>query len=223
MKLFLKYFFFCYSFTVASIIQAQTANDSIAIPKENKKFIYNPDHFVFAEVSYGYSKLGHLFQAGLNYKYRFNLFKISFVQANSFNNHPLKDNHINTISFLYGWSFRKNNFLFSASFGVGGNWGNAVTNLKDIDEIPLDFDRQIKVKTVGFPIEATFAFTPKKIKTFSSIGIVLLGNFNNDKAFIGGGINFTFGKVSPKLTEKEKKEPTKDYYQPKDSRRKWYD
>ncbi|MCO5247404.1 MAG: hypothetical protein M9887_00420 [Chitinophagales bacterium] len=223
MKILLKYLLFFVLVMGISISHAQTKEDTVVIAPTQKKFIYNPDHFVFGEMTYGYAKLGHLFHGALNYKYRFNLFKISYVQVNNFNKNRDKNNHIQTISFLYGWSFRKNNFLFSASFGIGGNWGNAVTNLKEIDSIPLNFDRQIKVKTVGFPIEASFAVTPKKIKTFSSVGIALHANFNNNKAFIGGGLNFTFGKVSPKIREEEKKNPLKDYYQPKDNRRKWYD
>lgn len=201
---------------------AQEQTDSI--PSTNKKFIHNPDHFMYADLRYGYTKLGHLFHTGFNYKYRYNIFKIGYSQVNNFRNIPGEKNHINDLSALYGWSFRKKNFLFSASFGIGGVWGSAVTNQKDLDSLPLDFDPQIKVRTVGFPLEITFAFTPPpKLKTFSSIGIVFFGNFNNHKSYIGAGLNLSIGKVSPKLTEEDKKNPLKDYYIPKERKQRWYD
>lgn len=179
---------------------------------------------MYADLRYGYTKLGHLFHTGFNYKYRYNIFKIGYSQVNNFHNSPNERNHVNDLSALYGWSFRKKNFLFSASFGIGGVWGNAVTNQKDLDSIPLDFDPQIRIKTVGFPLEITFAFTPPpKLKTFSSIGVIFFGNFNNHKSYIGAGLNLSIGKVSPKLTEEAKKNPLKDYYIPKERKQKWYD
>lgn len=201
---------------------AQEQADSII--STNKKFIHHPDHFMYADIRYGYTKLGHLLHTGFNYKYRYNIFKIGYSQVNNFHNNPNERNHISDLSALYGWSFRKKNFLFSASFGIGGVWGNAVTNQKVLDSIPLDFDPQIKVKTVGFPLEITFAFTPPpKLKTFSSIGLVFFGNFNNHKSYIGAGLNLSIGKVSPKLTEEDKKNPLKDYYVPRERKQKWYD
>ncbi|MCO5229996.1 MAG: hypothetical protein M9958_02450 [Chitinophagales bacterium] len=207
-------------FIQISIALAQSPSDSIV--ENSEKFIYNKDHFAYTDLRYGYTKLGSNFHVGMNYKYRFNIFKIGFSHTDNFSKVIDNDNHLNDISFLYGWSFRKRNFLFSAAFGVGGIWGNAMTNKKRYDSIP--FEPQIKVGTVGIPIELVFSFTPPpKIKTFSSIGVAVLGNLNNQKAYIGIGLNLAFGKVSPKLTEAEEKNIIKDYYVPKERRQKWYD
>lgn len=201
---------------------AQESTDSI-ITQLPKTFLYNEDHFAFADFRYGYTKLGHNFHLGANYKYRYNIFKIGYSHLNNFES-KVKSNQINELSFLYGWSFRKRNFLFSAAFGLGGLWGHATTNQKDLDSIPLDFDPQIQLKTIGFPLEIIFAFTPPpKLKTFSSIGLVFFGNFNNEKSYLGVGLNLALGKVSPKLTEAQSKDPLKDYYVPKSRRSKWYD
>ena len=188
------------------------------------RFIYNPDHFAFTDLRYGYSRLGHHFHTGFNYKYRFNIFKIGFTHTNNFSKTDSASNKFNEIGALYGWSFRKKNFLFSASFGISGNWGNATTNQKTLDTVPIYFNPQINIKTVGFPIEITFAFTPPpKIKTFSSIGLVLFGNFNNQKSYVGAGLNIAIGKVSPKTPPHLVNNPLKDYYVPKQRRQKWYD
>jgi hypothetical protein len=200
--------------------QENTDTTTIQVPTT---FLYNTDHFIFTDLRYGYTKLGNNFHTGFNYKYRYNIFKIGYSQINNFRKDSLS-NHINEVSFLYGWSFRKKNFLFSAVFGIGGVWGNAITNQKKVDEIPIDFDPQIKIKTIGFPLEINFAFTPPpKLKTFSSIGLVFFGNFNNEKSYLGVGLNLAVGKVSPKLTEAQKKDPLKDYYVPKERKQKWYD
>lgn len=198
-------------------------NTDTTIAQVPTTFLYDTDHFVFADLRYGYSKLGHNFHTGFNYKYRYNIFKIGYSQTNNFKKDSLS-NQINELSVLYGWSFRKKNFLFSAAFGIGGLWGNAITNQKKIDEIPVEVDPQIKIGTIGFPLEINFAFTPPpKLKTFSSIGLVFFGNFNNDKSYLGVGLNLAVGKVSPKLTEVQKKDPLKDYYVPKSRKDKWYD
>ncbi|HUH74803.1 MAG TPA: hypothetical protein VLZ75_10435 [Chitinophagales bacterium] len=203
-----------------NLVAQESADTTAQVPNT---FLYNQDHFTFADFRYGYSKLGHNFHTGFNYKYRYNIFKIGYSQINNFKEAKL-NNHFNEVSFLYGWSFRKNNFLFSAAFGIGGVWGNSTTNQKRADSIYLDFDPQIKVKTVGFPLEINFAFTPPpKLKTFSSIGLVFFGNFNNDKSYLGVGLNLALGKVSPKLTEAQQKDPLKDYYVPKVRKQKWYD
>lgn len=221
----IRLLFLLFSLLFLGKLHAQETTDSNAVttPVE-KKFIYNPDHFIYTDLRYGYTKLGHLFHTGINYKYRYNIFKIGYNHVNNFTSLKDEENQLNDLSVLYGWSFRKKNFLFSASFGVGGIWGNATTNQKDLDTIPLDFNPQIQVKTVSFPIEVMFSFTPPpKLKTFSSIGIVFFGNFNNHKSYLGAGVNLSLGKVSPKLTEQEKKNPLKDYYVPKDRKNKWYD
>lgn len=203
---------------------AQESENNVPSQTEEKKFIHNPDHFIFSDLRYGYAHLGHYFHGGINYKYRYNIFKLGYSHVNNFKTLPTERNQTNDLSFLYGWSFRKKNFLFSASFGIGGIWGNAITNKKDLDTIPLDFDPQIHVKTVGFPLEITFAFTPPpKLKTFSSIGLVFFGNFNNHKSYMGVGLNLSLGKVSPKLTEQDKKNPLRDYYVPRERKQKWYD
>lgn len=223
MKSHLLLFIFSLLFLGKAYAQEDTDSSVVAATVE-KKFIHNPDHFIYSDWRYGYTKLGHLFHTGINYKYRYNIFKIGYSHVNNFASVQENENQLNDLSVLYGWSFRKKNFLFSASFGVGGIWGNATTNHKDWDTIPLDFDPQIKVKTVGFPLEIMFSFTPPpKLKTFSSIGIVFFGNFNNHKSYLGAGVHLSLGKVSPKLTEKEKKNPLKDYYVPKDRKQKWYD
>jgi hypothetical protein len=202
---------------------AQENTDTTATIQIPNKFIYNTDHFVFADLRYGYTKLGHNFHTGFNYKYRYNIFKIGYSQTNNFKEKSF-NNHINELSALYGWSFRKRNFLFSAAFGIGGLWGNSTTNQKKLDSIPLNFDPQINIKTIGFPLEINFAFTPPpKLKTFSSIGLIFFGNFNNEKSYVGVGLNLAVGKVSPKLTEAQKKDPLKDYYVPKSRKQKWYD
>lgn len=207
-----------------SSLFAQENKDTITTIQISNKFIYSTDHFVFADLRYGYTKLGHNFHTGFNYKYRYNIFKIGYSQTNNFKSNTAKSIHFNELSFIYGWSFRKKNFLFSAGFGMGGLWGNSTTNQKDFDSIHIDFDPQIKVKTIGFPIEINFAFTPPpKLKTFSSIGLAFFGNFNNEKSYLGVGLNLAIGKVSPKLTEAQKKDPLKDYYVPKSRREKWYD
>ena len=204
------------------ILFAQENTDTTVVQVPNT-FLYNPDHFTFADLRYGYTKLGHNFHTGFNYKYRYNIFKIGYSQINNFKKDSLS-NHFNEVSFLYGWSFRKKNFLFSAAFGLGGVWGNSTTNQKKVDEISIDFDPQIKIRTIGFPLEINFAFTPPpKLKTFSSIGLIFFGNFNNDKSYLGVGLNLAVGKVSPKLTEAQKKDPLKDYYVPKSRKDKWYD
>ena len=207
-----------------SNISAQETSDSIAPIQPPNTFLYNNDHFAFLDLRYGYTKLGHNFHSGINYKYRYNIFKIGYSQTNNFKKGTIESNQINDLSFLYGWSFRKKNFLFSAAFGFGGLWGNATTNQRDLDSIPLDFEHQNIFKTVGFPLEINFAFTPPpKLKTFSSIGLVFFGNFNNEKSYLGVGLNLAVGKVSPKLTEAQKKDPLKDYYVPKNQKQKWYD
>lgn len=205
-------------------LTAQEVNDSTQHVVEEKRFIHNPDHFIYSDLRYGYTNLGHQLHTGISYKYRYNIFKIGYSHTNNFHQNKDDENKINDLSFLYGWSFRKKNFLFSASFGIGGIWGNAQTNKRDLDTIPIDFNPQIQVKTVGFPLEVQFAFTPPpKLKTFSSIGLIFFGNFNNHKSYMGVGLNLAFGKVSPKLTEQEKKNPLKDYYVPKERKQKWYD
>lgn len=208
----------------SSHIIAQEKSDSITTKDTSKTFLNNTDHFAFVDLRYGYSKLGHNFHSGINYKYRYNIFKIGYSQINNFKSNTIESNHINDLSFLYGWSFRKKNFLFSAAFGFGGLWGNATTNQRDLDSIPLDFEHQNVFKTVGFPLEINFAFTPPpKLKTFSSIGLVFFGNFNNEKSYLGVGLNLAVGKVSPKLTEAQRADPLKDYYVPKSRKQKWYD
>lgn len=203
-----------------SAIKAQTATDTLGV--NSNQFIYNTDHFAFTDLRYGYTKLGSNFHIGMNYKYRFNIFKIAYSHTDNFNKNIDKNNSLNDLSFLYGWSFRKRNFLFSSSFGIGGIWGNAVANKKQYDSIP--FEPQIKVGTVGIPIEIIFAFTPPpKIKTFSSIGLGIFGHFNSHKSYIGIGLNLAFGKVSPKMTETEKNNHLKDYYVPKERKQKWFD
>lgn len=203
-------------------LSAQEKSDSTVVNTD--KFIYNPDHFAYTDLRYGYTKLGHQFHTGLSYKYRFNIFKVAFSHINNFKTDPEKANKFSDASFIYAWSFRKKNFLFSAGFGIGGVWGSATTNQKDLDSVPLEFDPQIKIKTVGFPLEICFAFTPPpKLKTFSSIGLVFFGNFNSQKSYLGAGLNLSIGKVSPKLTEQQKKDPLRDYYVPKQRKQKWYD
>ena len=201
---------------------AQTDTDSVSTERP-AGFIYDPDNFIYTDLRYAYTKLGHLFHGGIAYKHRFNVFKIGYSQVNNFSKNPDKQNHLQDLSLLYCWSFRKRNFLFSAGFGVGGIWGNAVTNQKQgLDTIPIKFPPQIQVKTVGFPIEFTFSFTPPpKLKTFSSIGLVLLANFNSQKSYIGAGINLSLGKVSPKPSGAEINRTKKGYYQPKDRKPKW--
>lgn len=193
--------------------------------KKATSFLHDPDRFAYADVRYGYTKLGHYFHTGMNYKHRFNIFKLSYSQVNNFHNNIDKNNKFHDISAMYGWSLRKKNFLFNVGVGIGGVWGNAVTNEKDLEELEIQVNPQIDIKTVGFPFEIGFSFTPPpKIKTFSSIGLVFFGNFNNQKSYVGAGINLSLGKVSPKLTEEQKKDPLRDYYVPKDQRRqKWYE
>lgn len=193
-------------------------------PAQSKGFLYNPDKFVYADLRYGYTKLGHYFHTGANYKYRYNIFKVSYSQVNNFKAGTDQSNQINDASIMYGWSFRKKNFLFSIGVGVGGIWGNAITNEIKVDDLEIEFNPQINFKTVGFPLEINFAFTPPpKLKTFSSIGLVFFGNFNNAKSYLGVGLNLSLGKVSPKLTEQQKNDPLKDYYAPKERKQKWYD
>ncbi len=216
------FFLLLFATSGISALSAQEQPDSIVV--NNKKFIYNPDHFAYTDLRYGYTKLGHQFHTGVSYKYRFNIFKIAFSHINNFHNNPEKSNKFSDVSVIYAWSFRKKNFLFSAGFGIGGVFGNATTNQKTLDSIPLEFDPQIKMKTVGFPLEICFAFTPPpKLKTFSSIGLVFFGNFNSQKSYLGAGLNLSIGKVSPKLTEQQQKDPLKDYYVPKQRKQKWYD
>lgn len=190
---------------------------------ESERFIYNPDNFAYTDLRYGYTKLGHHFHSGLIYKYRFNIFKLSYSHLNNFKNGTEESNQINDASIIYGWSFRKKNFLFSIGVGVGGFWGNAITNEVEIDDLDIEYNPQINFKTFGFPLEINFAFTPPpKLKTFSSIGLSFFGNFNNAKSYLGVGLNLSLGKVSPKLTEQQQNDPLRDYYVPKERKQKWY-
>ncbi len=221
---FIKYLLIFFAFCLSGLgfVKAQETDTEPAKPH---KFLYNPDNFAYTDLRYGYTKLGHYFHSGVSYKYRFNVFKIAYSQVNNFKPNTDKSNAVQDVSFIYGWSLRKKNFLFSMGIGMGGVWGNAVTNEKKLDSLEIDFVPQIRVKTIGFPVEINFSFTPPpKLKTFSSIGLSFFGNFNNNKSYLGVGINLSLGKVSPKLTEEDKNDPLRDYYIPKEQRKqKWYE
>lgn len=185
-------------------------------------FLYDEDFFAFADFRYGYSMIGHHFHAGGSFKYRFNQFKIGFTHSNNFSDLDTEQIRMNELGFLYGWNFRKRNFLFNVAFGVSGNWGNVTNNKKGFDSLPVQINPLVDARTIGFPLEINFSFTPPpKLRTFSSIGISFFGNFNNRKSYFGGGLNLSLGKVSPKLPPGT--ENDKDYYMPRPQKQRWYD
>lgn len=204
--------------------QDSLSNSATKSVVDLSKFIYNEDLFVFADLRYGYSMIGHHFHLGGNFKYRFNNFKISFTHSDNFAAQDTQRISMNELGFLYGWSFRKKNFLFSTSVGLSGNWGIATTNKKGLDTLAISFPPTVNAKSVGFPVEINFAFTPPpKLRVFSSIGVSFFGNFNNRKSYFGGGLNLSLGKVSPKLPPGAEKDPFREYYKPKERKQRWED
>jgi len=197
--------------------------DSAAAPAYNsKKFIYNKDLFAYSEFRYGYSMIGQHFHVGGNFKYRFNNFKIGFTHSDNFASVDTLRNRMSELGVLYGWSFRKNNFLCNVSFGLSGNWGSVTTNKTRADSLEIFFTPLEDAKGVGFPIELTFALTPPpKLKVFSSIGVSFFGNFNSRKSYFGAGLNLMLGKVSPKLPPGAEKDPLREYYAPKQQKQRW--
>jgi hypothetical protein len=213
------------SIGTASAQQEAPAVDSAAIPAyNNRKFIYHEDLFAFSDLRYGYSMIGQHFHLGGNFKYRFNLFKIGFTHSDNFEAVDTLRNRMNELAVMYGWSFRKNNFLCNIAFGISGNWGTVTTNKTRPDSLAIVFSPLEDARTVGFPIELTFAFTPPpKLKVFSSIGVSFFGNFNSRKSYFGGGLNLMLGKVSPKLPPGAEKDPLREYYAPKQQKQRWTD
>lgn len=215
--------FVCILFGNTSL-KAQTKPADADTSAKYSGFLYNEDLFAFADVRYGYSMIGHHFHGGGSFKYRFNQFKIGFTHSNNFAVIDTQQIRMNELGFLYGWNFRKRNFLFNVAFGVSGNWGTVTTNKKGLDTLPVQIDPLVNARAIGFPMEINFSFTPPpKLKTFSSIGVSFFGNFNNKKSYFGGGLNLSLGKVSPKLPPGAEKDKSRDYYIPKQQRQRWYD
>jgi hypothetical protein len=212
-----------FSAGTASAQQERPVLDSAAATAyKGGKFLYHEDLFAFADLRYGYSMIGHHFHAGANFKYQFNLFKIGFTHSDNFESVDTLRNRMNELAVMYGWSFRKNNFLCNIAFGVSGNWGTVTTNKTRVDSLEIFFNPLENAKGVGFPIELTFAFTPPpKLKVFSSIGVSFFGNFNSRKSYFGGGLNLMLGKVSPKLPPGAEKDPFREYHSPKQQRQRW--
>lgn len=229
---FLRIFFLCCFFLASSMLVLHAQENGVpAAPVANhtdsvsgKKFMYNEDLFAYTDLRYGYSMIGHHLHAGFNFKYRFNLFKLSFTHSDNFNGTDTLRTNMNELGLLYGWSFRKNNFLFNVAFGVSGNWGVATTNKARFDDLGVSVEPIENARSVGFPLEMNVAFTPPpKLKVFSSIGVSFFGNFNSKKSYFGAGLNLSLGKVSPKLPPGAAQDPLREYYAPKQPRQRWID
>lgn len=197
--------------------KAQTSDTSASkitspAPIEKHRFLYDTDLFAFADLRYGFTLIGQNAAVGMNFKYRYNLFKVGYSY-----NFKSPYNKLNDLSLMYGWSFRKNNLLFSVAGGVSKSWGLAETNEKGIDSITNPINPQISVNNFGVPLEMIISFTPPpNLKVFSSIGLSLFCNFNGEKNYFGGGLNLALGKVSPKVPKASKDDPFKGYYKPKE-------
>jgi hypothetical protein len=208
----------------AQEIPTRTAVESPLPDSLKGKFLYHEDLFAYGDLRYGYSMIGHHFHLGANFKYRFNLFKVGYTHSNNFNQVDTLRNSMNELGIMYGWSFRKNNFLFNFAFGLSGNWGTVTTNKTRVDSLEIIFSPLENAKTLGFPLELTFAFTPPpKLKVFNSIGVSFFGNFNSRKSYFGAGLNLMIGKVSPKLPVGIQADEFRDYYAPKQPRQRWSD
>jgi hypothetical protein len=213
-------FFLLTLLSVSAPVFSQEKEDSTA---RYDGFLYNEDLFVFTDLRYGYSMIGHHFHVGGSFKYRFNQFKLGFTHSDNFADSDTSRIKMNELGLLYGWNFRKNHFLFNVAFGVSGNWGTVTTNKRGFDSIPVNIDPIVSARTVGFPLEVNFSFTPPKIKTFSSIGLSFFGNFNGKKSYFGGGLNLSLGKVSPKLRPGAEEDLRRQYYMPKEPKQRWVD
>lgn len=214
-----KWIFPILFFFYSGILSAQeTVKDSTIADTVKKGYLYNTDLFSFADLRYGYTLAGQNFGVGLNFKYKYNLIKLGYSY-----NYQSPYTRFSEISLTYGWSFRKNNLLFSMSAGVNKNIGKASNNEKGFtdDSLQIPIAPQVTINNWGVPLEMIISFTPPpKLKTFSSIGLTLFCNLNNTKSYFGGGINIGIGKVSPKGVNvvRKKDNPYKDYYQPKNQR-----
>jgi hypothetical protein len=207
-----------------TVLKAQTKPVAADTSTLYSGFLYNEDLFAFADLRYGYSMIGHHFHAGGSFKYRFNQFKIGFTHSSNFSDIDTQQIRLNELGLLYGWNFRKRNFLFNVAFGVSGNWGIVTTNKKGFDSLPVQIDPLVNARAIGFPMEINFSFTPPpKLRIFSSIGISFFGNFNSKKSYFGGGLNLSLGKVSPKLPPGAESDKSREYYMPKPQRQRWYD
>jgi hypothetical protein len=204
-------FFVLMSYQAKAQTLDSTSKVISAAPVAKHGFLYDTDLFAFTDLRYGVTLIGQNLGVGLNFKYRFNLFKLGY--SYNFKSPYTKQNDI---SLMYGWSFRKNNLLFSVAGGVSKSWGVAATNERGIDSISLPIDPQVKVNNFGVPLEMIISFTPPpNLKVFSSIGLSLFCNFNGEKNYFGGGLNLGLCKVSPKVPKNKKDDPYKGYYQPK--------